>query len=220
MRPGVAGADQARQRLVEVGERGRQTPDAELAGARCAGARARARPARRACVDRSSCHSSTTIAARLAKRSRQSARDSSSVRLSGVVTSAVGQPAILPRADRCRRVAGAHVDGPMRPQRLRGAGEREAGVGGERAQRRQPEHRQRRRSVGRAVGPRAAGRATPHRSCPCPLAHVRGPIRRARTRPTPLPGNRRARSPVCEPGARRRESVGRRRERRARFRVC
>ena len=40
--------------------------------------------------DSSSCHSSTTIAARPAKRSRQSARARNSVRLSGVVTRAVG----------------------------------------------------------------------------------------------------------------------------------
>ncbi len=50
--------------------------------------------------DMSSCHSSQTTAVTCAKRSRQSARESISVRLSGVVTSAVGsRVACFARAD-------------------------------------------------------------------------------------------------------------------------
>ncbi len=79
-----------RQRLVEIGQRGRQSPHAHR---RAAAQRSRA-SASSTCtprlLDMSSCHSSTMTADRCARRSRQSARASISVRLSGVVTSAVG----------------------------------------------------------------------------------------------------------------------------------
>ena len=197
MRRRRPGAEQARQRLGQVAERRRQTPHPDPRAARSQARERELAPARRAWSRSARAIRRRRSRRRRAKRSRQSARDSSSVRLSGVVTSAVGSSSILPRPCPTRRVAGAHVDGPMRPQRLRGAGECETGIGGERAKRRQPEYRQRRRSVRRPhCWPRAAGRTTPHRSCPCRLAHVPGPIRHARTPPTPLPGNRRARIPV------------------------
>jgi hypothetical protein len=62
------------------------------------------------------------------------------------------QVAVLPGAIGARRVAGAHADRPMRLQRLCGMGERERGVLRERAQRRDPEDRERGRALGRAGG--------------------------------------------------------------------
>ena len=121
-------------------------------------------------VDRSSCHSSTMIADRWAKRSRQSARARSSVRLSGVVTSAVGRRLF------CRARADDAVS-PVRTSTVqcgcnaaRRARERQAGVRGERAQRRDPEDGQRRRSIGRA-GRAQHQRWNPRRVC---LAHAGG----------------------------------------------
>ncbi len=123
----------------------------------------------------SSCHSSTITAVIRAKRSRQSARDSISVRLSGVVTSAVGRLPRLPGAGGGRGVAGAHVDGPVRVERRGGARQREPGVGGERAQRGQPQQRKRRCVIG------AARRAELHGSdgCRVGLAHAGGRVHQA-----------------------------------------
>ncbi len=170
------GPDEAGERVVEVGERRRQPPDAQSRDRR---PRSRA-SASSVCTPRlvpiSSCHSSTTIAARCAKRSRQSARARNSVRLSGVVTSAVGSR--LPWRARAARsgVAGAHVDGPVRRQSGGGPRERETGVAGQRAQRRDPEQGERRRGVRRAGGAEQHAAAAPrHRSCPCRWARGRVP---------------------------------------------
>ena len=91
MRPGRAGATPVRHssacsRFASVADR----PHVRSAG-RASRSRASASST---CTPRllasSSCHSSTTTASRCATRSRQSARDRSSVRLSGVVTRIVG----------------------------------------------------------------------------------------------------------------------------------
>ena len=63
----------------------------------------------------------------------------------------------LLRAHRRRRVAGADVDRPVRIERARGLREREAGVARERAQRGQPEQRRRRRMQLGAAGPERDG---------------------------------------------------------------
>ena len=107
-----------------------------------------------------------------------------------------GQPLRLPGARRVRGVAGAHVHGPGGPQGGRGAGEREPGVAGERPQRRDPEHGQRRRLVGRPLAGRAAGApARRRRSCPCRWGRAAARIRRGRRRSRPLPGMGTAASP-------------------------
>ena len=112
IRVGAAGSTPTRQasavsRLARVAE----SPHARSAGRaprRRASASSTCTPR---LVDSSSCHSSTTIASRCAKRSRQSARARNSVRLSGVVTSAVGSR--LP----CRARAAAAVS-PVRTSTL------------------------------------------------------------------------------------------------------
>ncbi len=85
-RSGPSSAAAASVRLASVADR----PQTRRPGRRPA-SRARASST---CTprfdDNSSCHSSTTSASRCAKRSRQSARDRNSERLSGVVTSTVG----------------------------------------------------------------------------------------------------------------------------------
>ena len=95
-----------------------------------------------------------------AKRSRQSARASRSVRLSGVVTSAVGN--FLPwRARAAAPVSPVRTSIVQWGARSAAARQREAGVAGERAERRDPDERERRRQrprAGRARSRAAAGR--------------------------------------------------------------
>ncbi len=144
----------------------------------------------------SSCHSSTTIAPRCAKRSRQSARARNSVRLSGVVTSAVGSrlpwraraagpvsPVRTSTVQCGARSAAARARArPVSPASARSGviQSRVSGGGGVRRSRRD----------------RTAWAATPrHRSCPCRWARGRAPTRRARTPPRPPPGTRTASTP-------------------------
>ena len=106
------GPQQRAHRLVEVAERGRHAPDAAAPGSSGAAAPAPAAPARRAC-----CRAARAIRRRppccsVPSTSRASARDSSSVRLSGVVTSTVGRRRFCALRSAAAGVAAAHADGP------------------------------------------------------------------------------------------------------------
>ena len=199
-------AGQALQRFVEIGQRGRQSPhlDRRPCAAHRASASSTCTPR---LLDISSCHSSTMTVDTCARRSRQSARASISVRLSGVVTSAVGSRLF------CR----ARADDAVSPVRtstvqcgcsaLRRARERQAGVGGQRAQRRDPQHGQRRRRIFVAGGRRApAARSMPHASCPCRWARARGRCRRSQRPPRLPPGTGTASSPARRTSRGRRET--------------
>ena len=122
----------------------------------------------------SSCHSSTITSWMPASRSRASARVSSSVKDSGVLTSAVGSR----RSCRARSAAGVSpLRRPIvqaRSQRRQRQRQRARGVGRQRAHRRDPQRGERRggaacfvahASARRAQRPAPARPSTPHRSC-------------------------------------------------------
>ena len=174
-----ARAEQRGERLVEVAERRRQAPDATAPGS---SARSRA-SASCTCTPRllpsSSCHSSTTTARRCAKRSRQSARDSISDRLSGVVTSAVGQPPVLPRAlggAACRRCARRRSSAAAARRAAR-ASARPVSAASARIGVIHSTSAAAARLGAPPAPERAAGRGTPpRRSCPCRSARARAPL--------------------------------------------
>ena len=152
------GPDEARQRLVEIGERRRQPPHAKLR-ARCARSRASASST---CTPRFDRHQLVPLVDDDGGEVREAlapvgARQQQRQAL-GRGDERGGQSAFLARARRRRRVAGAHVDGPARLQRRGGAREREPGVLRERAQRRDPEHAQAAAARPRVpAGPRTSG---------------------------------------------------------------
>ena len=103
LRAGPTSAASATSRFASVADR----PQMRTSGRSAASRASASSVCTPRLVDRSSCHSSTTTASRCAKRSRQSARARNSVRLSGVVTSAVGSRLV------CWARAGAAVS-PVR----------------------------------------------------------------------------------------------------------
>ena len=178
-----AHAGQARERLVEIGQGGGQSPHAQRGAQSRAPVRAPVRPARRAC--------STSARATRRRSRRTGARALPPVGARQHQRQALRrgdqrrrQALHLPRAGRRRGVAGAHVHGPVRLQRARGAREGQAGVGGQRAQRRDPQDGQRRRRVASPAGQAAAAESTPRRSCPCRWARAGDRFAERERRPT------------------------------------
>ncbi len=147
----TARADERRERVVEIREGGRQTPHAQP-GARAREARERqlrlyaafGRQQFVPFVD-DDCIETGEALAPVGPRQeeRQALRRGDKRRR---------QPLALARAGAGRGVAGAHVDGPVGLQRRGRSGDGETRVGGQGAERRDPQQRQRRRFVRRARG--------------------------------------------------------------------
>ena len=193
-RPGCAHAEQRVARRRRGCRSSPTVPTCARAGCSGAAARARARPARRACVPISSCHSSTITARSVAEQlrrvlARQQQREA--LRRGDRAPSAAAGAAARAHAGDVSPVRDSSVHGMSRSSS--GCAQRLARVGGERAERRDPEDAQRavrdRGALARPPWPRlrvpCASPATPAAAPPTRRASSPFPSRRERARSRP-----------------------------------